>query len=34
LVVELNHTIVHVHDRWAAARDVAEILGRSDGGGS
>jgi catechol 2,3-dioxygenase-like lactoylglutathione lyase family enzyme len=29
MVVELNHTIVHVRDRWAAARDVAEILGRS-----
>ena len=25
--VELNHTIVHVKDRWAAARDVGEVLG-------
>ena len=25
--IELNHTIVHVHDPWAAARDVAEVLG-------
>jgi len=25
--VELNHTIVHVRDRWAAARDVGELLG-------
>ena len=25
--IELNHTIVHAHERWAAARDVAEVLG-------
>lgn len=25
--VELNHTIVHVKDRWAAAREVSEVLG-------
>ena len=25
--VELNHTIVHVRDRWAAARDVGGVLG-------
>jgi len=25
--IELNHTIVHARDRWAAARDVAEVLG-------
>ena len=25
--VELNHTIVHVKDRWAAARDVGGVLG-------
>lgn len=25
--IELNHTIVHVKDRWAAARDVGEVLG-------
>jgi len=28
MVVELNHTIVHARDRWVAARDVAEVLGR------
>jgi catechol 2,3-dioxygenase-like lactoylglutathione lyase family enzyme len=27
VAVELNHTIVHVRDRWAAARDVAAVLG-------
>jgi len=25
--IELNHTIVHVHDRWVAAREVAGVLG-------
>lgn len=25
--IELNHTIVHVKDRWAAARDVGRVLG-------
>jgi catechol 2,3-dioxygenase-like lactoylglutathione lyase family enzyme len=25
--IELNHTIVHVKDRWAAAEDVAHVLG-------
>ena len=25
--IELNHTIVLVKDRWAAARDVASVLG-------
>jgi len=25
--IELNHTIVQVNDRWAAARDVGEVLG-------
>ena len=25
--VELNHTIVHVKDRWAAAREVGGVLG-------
>ena len=25
--VELNHTIVNVKDRWAAARDVGQVLG-------
>ena len=25
--IELNHTIVHVKDRWAAARDVGHVLG-------
>jgi len=25
--IELNHTIVHVKDRWAAARDVGGVLG-------
>ena len=25
--IELNHTIVHVKDRWAAARDVGKVLG-------
>ena len=28
--VELNHTIVHVRDRWAAARDVGGVLGLPD----
>ena len=27
MTVELNHTIVHVKDRWAAARDVGQVLG-------
>ena len=27
MTIELNHTIVHAHDRWAAARDVAAVLG-------
>jgi len=27
MTIELNHTIVHVRDRDAAARDVAETLG-------
>jgi hypothetical protein len=26
--VELNHTLVHSKDRWAAAADVAAVLGR------
>ena len=25
--IELNHTIVHVKDRWTAARDVGQVLG-------
>ncbi len=25
--IELNHTIVHAKDHWAAARDVATVLG-------
>lgn len=25
--IELNHTIVHVRDRWAASRDVGGVLG-------
>jgi len=25
--IELNHTIVHVKDRWVASRDVAQVLG-------
>ena len=29
-MIELNHTIVQVKDRWAAARDVGEVLGLSD----
>ena len=28
--IELNHTIVHVRDRWAAARDVGGVLGLPD----
>ena len=28
--IELNHTIVQVRDRWAAARDVASVLGLSE----
>jgi hypothetical protein len=28
--IELNHTIVKVKDRWAAARDVGEVLGLPD----
>ena len=27
MTVELNHTIVHVKDRWAAAREVGGVLG-------
>ena len=25
--IELNHTIVHVKDRWSASRDVGRLLG-------
>ena len=25
--IELNHTIVHVKDRWVASRDVGQVLG-------
>ena len=25
--IELNHTIVHVKDRWAASREVGDVLG-------
>jgi catechol 2,3-dioxygenase-like lactoylglutathione lyase family enzyme len=25
--IELNHTIVHVKDRWAASREVGHVLG-------
>jgi catechol 2,3-dioxygenase-like lactoylglutathione lyase family enzyme len=25
--IELNHSIVHVKDRWAASRDVGQVLG-------
>jgi hypothetical protein len=25
--IQLNHTIVHVKDRWAAARDLGQVLG-------
>src|SRR5688500_13559419 len=25
--IELNHTIVHVKDRWAASREVGQVLG-------
>ena len=25
--IELNHTIVHVKDRWVASHDVAQVLG-------
>ena len=28
--IELNHTIVHVKDRWAASRDVGRLLGLPD----
>ena len=28
--VEFNHTLVHVRDRWAAAREVAEVLGLAE----
>ena len=28
--VELNHTIVHVKDRWSAAGEVAAVLGRAE----
>ncbi len=27
MTIELNHTIVHVRDRWTAAREVAAVLG-------
>ncbi len=27
MTVRLNHTIVHVHHRWAAARDIGDMLG-------
>jgi hypothetical protein len=30
MTVELNHTLVHVRDIWAAARDVGGILGRPE----
>ena len=30
MAVELNHTIVHVRDRWAASRDVGRVLGLSE----
>ena len=29
MTIELNHTIVHTKDRWAAAGDVAAVLGRA-----
>ena len=28
--IELNHTIVHVKDRWVASRDVGLVLGLPD----
>ncbi len=28
--VELNHTLVHARDPWAAAREVADVLGRPE----
>jgi catechol 2,3-dioxygenase-like lactoylglutathione lyase family enzyme len=28
--IELNHTIVHTTDHWAAARDVASVLGLAE----
>jgi catechol 2,3-dioxygenase-like lactoylglutathione lyase family enzyme len=30
MTIELNHTIVHSRDPWAAARDVAAVLGTAD----
>ena len=30
--IELNHTIVHVKDRWAAARAVGDVLGLPEAG--
>jgi catechol 2,3-dioxygenase-like lactoylglutathione lyase family enzyme len=30
MTVELNHTIVHATDNWAAARDVADVLGLAE----
>ena len=27
MTIELNHTIVHVKDRWSASRDVGHVLG-------
>ena len=30
MTVELNHTLVHVRDLWAAAREVAGVLGRPE----
>jgi hypothetical protein len=27
MTIQLNHTIVHARDHWAAARDVASVLG-------
>jgi hypothetical protein len=27
MTIQLNHTIVHARDHWAAARDVAAVLG-------
>ncbi len=30
MTVELNHTLVHVRDTWAAAREVAGVLGLAE----
>ena len=32
MAVEFNHTLVNVHDKWAAARSVADILGLAEPG--